>query len=88
MRVDGQVARNLLRAATEAGAESLGVEAGRIAQGLWADFAVVDLNAMALAGASPETLLDSIVFGADASVVAATCVGGVWQMHRALGMGR
>lgn len=85
---DGQVARNLLLAATAAGAESLGVEAGRIAQGLWADFVVVDLNGMALAGATPDTLLDAIVFGADASVVAATCVGGAWQMHRALGVGR
>jgi cytosine/adenosine deaminase-related metal-dependent hydrolase len=84
----GQVARTLLGAATAVGADSLGVEAGRIAQGLWADFAVIDLNSLALAGATPDTLLDALVFGADSNVVTATCVGGQWMSHRALAVGR
>ena len=84
----GQVARTLFAVATAAGADSLGVEAGRIAQGLWADFAVIDLNSLALAGATPDTLLDALVFGADSNVVTATCVGGQWQSHRPLSVGR
>ena len=78
----------LLAAATSAGADSLGVEAGRIAQGLWADFSAIDLNSLPLAGATPDTLLDALVFGADSNVVTATCVGGQWQTHRALAIGR
>ena len=78
----GQVARTLLGAATAAGAASLGVDAGRMAQGLWADFTVLDLNSLALAGATTDTLLDALIFGADSSVITATCVGGRWQTHR------
>jgi formimidoylglutamate deiminase len=68
--------------ATAGGADSLGVEAGRIAPGLWADFALLDLNSMALAGATQDTLLDAFVFGADAGVVTDTCVGGKWFTSR------
>ncbi len=79
---EGQVARGLLNAATAGGADALGLEVGRIAQGAWADFATIDLNALSLAGATTDTLADALVFGADANVVISTCVAGQWLMHR------
>src|SRR4029077_11543763 len=82
---EGDVACVLLEAATTGGAKALGVEAGRIAPGLWADFAALDLGSPLLAGWTPETLLESVIFGATDEVVAATCVGGVWVEHRGRG---
>lgn len=76
---EGQVARTLLRAATIAGAEALGVEAGQIAPGTWADLVAIDLTAPTLAGWEPGTLLESLVFGAAEEAIAATCVGGEWE---------
>jgi formimidoylglutamate deiminase len=78
----GDVARVLLETATFGGAKALGVEAGRIEPGLWADFAAIDLASPLLAGWTPETLLESVIFGATEEVVAATCVGGEWVEHR------
>jgi formiminoglutamate deiminase len=75
---DGQVARVLFRAATIGGARALGVDAGRIAPGAWADFTAIDLEAPTLAGWEPETLLESLVFGAAEEAVAGTCVAGDW----------
>jgi formimidoylglutamate deiminase len=79
----GDVAPLLLQAATQGGAKALGVEAGRIEPGLWADFAAIDLDSTVIAGWTPETLLESVIFGATEEVVAATCVGGEWKEHRA-----
>jgi formimidoylglutamate deiminase len=76
---DGQVARALFEAATVNGAGALGIEAGRIAPGCWADFTAIDLGAPSLAGWEPDTLLDSLVFGAGDETIAATCVGGKWM---------
>ena len=45
----GDVAPTLLAAATAGGADALGVPAGRIAAGQWADFVAIDLGAPALA---------------------------------------
>jgi hypothetical protein len=45
-------------------------------------FFVVDLDSPALAGWTPENLLDAMVFGADPSVVKATAVGGRWVYRR------
>jgi formimidoylglutamate deiminase len=78
----GGVATTLLRAATDGGARALGIEAGRIEPGLWADLVALDLAAPALAGWEPDTLLDALVFGAGEEAIAATCVGGEWQEHR------
>ncbi len=79
---EGNVASVLLEAATAGGAKALGVEAGRIEPGLWADFAAIDLDSPLIAGWTPETLLESVIFGATEEVVAATCVGGEWVEHR------
>jgi formimidoylglutamate deiminase len=78
-RGEGRVAPGLLRAATESGARALGLEAGEIAPGLWADFTAIDLTAPELAGWTPETLPEALVFGAGNRVIAGTCVGGVWD---------
>ena len=72
----GAVAPTLLAAATEGGAAALGLEAGRIAPGAWADLVAIDLTAPALRDIPPERLLDAIVFGAGNEAIAGTWVGG------------
>ena len=75
----GEVAPTLLDAATAGGARALGVPAGRIAPGCWADFAAVNLAAPALAEVSAERLLEALVFGAGNEAIAGTYVGGRWR---------
>ena len=84
----GSVARTLLDAATAGGARALGVEAGEIATGLWADFVAVDLDHPSLAlisdgtgseGVDASVLAAALVFGAADGAIAATCVGGLWD---------
>jgi formiminoglutamate deiminase len=76
---EGRVGRSLLTAATRGGAAALGLAAGAIAEGSWADLTALDLDAPALAGCDGTTLLDAWVFGAGDRAVAATCVGGRWR---------
>lgn len=80
----GEVAAALLRAATEGGARSLGLSAGRIEAGAAADFALVNLSSNALAGVGAETLLESIIFGATEEVVSDVCVAGNWKRVRSV----
>ncbi|WP_278244805.1 amidohydrolase family protein [Sulfobacillus thermosulfidooxidans] len=47
---------------TQAGAEMLGLPAGQIADGLWADFVGIDLNHLSLLPWNSETLLANIVY--------------------------
>jgi formimidoylglutamate deiminase len=75
----GNVAPALLHAATTGGAAALGMPAGRIARGCWADLVAVDLRAPALAEAPRERLLEALVFGAGNEVIAGTYVGGRWR---------
>lgn len=75
----GAVAPTLLAAATEGGATSLGLDAGRIAPGAWADLVAVDLTAPALRDIPAERLLDAIIFGAGNEAIAGTWVGGGWR---------
>ena len=75
----GSVAPVLLEAATSGGARALGVTAGRIAPGCWADFAAVRLGTPALAEVPRERLLEAIVFGAGNEAIAGTYVGGRWR---------
>jgi formimidoylglutamate deiminase len=72
----GEVARRLFAAATLGGARALGVRAGAIEAGAWADLVALDLGAPELEGWTGETLLDALVFGACERVLAATWVGG------------
>jgi len=76
---DGEVARPVFEMATVNGAHALGLEAGVIATGALADFAVLDLDADQLIGADESTLLPAFIGGSDASVVAEVCVGGRWH---------
>ncbi len=75
---EGSTARALLRIATENGARSLGVDAGRIAPGAWADLVAVDLSAQALQGCDEANLLEAVIFGTGNEAIAATCVAGRW----------
>ncbi len=75
----GRVAPVLLAAATRGGAGSLGIAAGEIAPGRWADLVAVDLDHPALAGAGADELLAAFLLGAGDEAVAASCVGGRWS---------
>jgi formimidoylglutamate deiminase len=72
----------LFQSATLNGGSALGLFQRDIEPGVPADFFTVDLEAPALSGWTAETLLDSMVFGADPSVVRATAVGGKWVYRR------
>jgi formimidoylglutamate deiminase len=73
---DGHTAPALLAIGSAGGAAALGIEAGRIERGCWADLAVVDLGHPLLAGCDAETLPAALVFGAGNEVLAGTFVGG------------
>jgi formimidoylglutamate deiminase len=75
----GEVAPVLLAAATTGGAAALGVPAGRIAPGCWADFAAVSLRAPSLAEIPAARLLDGLVFGSGNEAIVGTYVGGRWR---------
>ncbi|HUF77856.1 MAG TPA: amidohydrolase family protein, partial [Thermoanaerobaculia bacterium] len=74
----GRVATTLLHAATRHGARALGVAAGELRPGAWADVVAIDLAHPELEGWTEDTLLESIFLGAGDRVIAATCVGGRW----------
>jgi formimidoylglutamate deiminase len=76
---DGGVSGALLSMATVGGSLALGVEAGAIEAGRWADLVAIDLDAPELAGCDADSLLDAWVFGAGDRAIAATCVGGNWR---------
>ncbi len=70
-------AADLLRAATTDGAAALGwPEAGRLEAGALADLVTVGLDSVRLAGARPDTLLESVLFAATAADVRDVVVGG------------
>jgi len=66
----------LLAAGTLGGAESLGVAAGSLERGRWADAVAVDLDHPSLRGATPAGLRDTLIFGAGSEVIAGVWVGG------------
>ncbi len=75
-------ARELLAAATEGGARSLGwPEAGRIAPGALADLVVIDTGSVRLAGAGADHLVEAAVFAAGAADVRDVMVGGRWVVR-------
>jgi len=69
----------LLEAATRGGARALGLDAGRIETGAWADLVVVDLEHPSLAGTRHEDLAAALVFGAADGALRAQAVGGCWR---------
>jgi len=68
-------AAELLRAATNHAAIGW-PEAGRIESGAFADLVTVSLDSARLAGAAPETLLESVLFAASPADVREVLVGG------------
>lgn len=79
---EGEVASTLVSIATEGGAVSLAIPAGRIATGALADLTAVDIESPLLAGVHPARLLEGMVFAGDGRMVTATAVGGQWTSHR------
>jgi formimidoylglutamate deiminase len=75
----GEVARRLLTIDTAGGAAALGLAAGAIGTGRWADFTLIDLEHPSLDGATEDTLAEALVFGADNSVIAGTAVASEWD---------
>jgi formimidoylglutamate deiminase len=76
---EGRVGRSLLTAATRGGAAALGLAAGAIDEGSWADLTALDLDAPEFEGCDEAALLDAWVFGSGDRAVVATCVGGCWR---------
>jgi formimidoylglutamate deiminase len=70
------IAARLLDAATAGGMRSLGLPGGRLAPGDPADFVALDLDHPSLAGATPDTLLAALVFGATPAAVRDVYVAG------------
>jgi formimidoylglutamate deiminase len=75
----GRFAPTVLRAATEGGARALGLPAGRLAAGHWADLVAIDLGHPSLAACSVEHLPEALVCGAGDDVIRGTYVGGRWR---------
>jgi formimidoylglutamate deiminase len=75
----GTLAPTLLHAGTSGGARALGLSAGLIEAGCWADLVAIDLGAAPLAEVPREQLLESLVFGAGNEVILGTYVGGRWR---------
>jgi cytosine/adenosine deaminase-related metal-dependent hydrolase len=72
------VARQLLRCGTENGARALGIPAGRIEAGQWADFAAIDLEMPDLSGVTAESALAAFLLGSSGAAVREVSVGGRW----------
>jgi formimidoylglutamate deiminase len=75
------VAPVLLSMATENGARSLRLPAGRLKLGSFADFVAIDLEHRALEGWTDESLSAAIALTAPAGVVSDVWVGGVQRVH-------
>jgi formimidoylglutamate deiminase len=79
----GEVAPVLLDAATRSGAASLGVAAGALEPGLWADFALFDLGHPTLESvplhSEGKELAAALIFGAGDAAIEATAVAGRWR---------
>jgi formiminoglutamate deiminase len=67
---------DLLQAATAAGQDALGWDAGRLEPGRLADLVTVGLDSPRLAGARPADAVDQLVFAATAAEVRQVVVGG------------
>jgi formimidoylglutamate deiminase len=76
-QIDEQpLAMRLLNCATIYGAQSLGIAAGELVDGAYADFFTVDLDHPSIAGNSTEDLLSILVFGIEPSAICDVAVNG------------
>ncbi|HEX8133421.1 MAG TPA: formimidoylglutamate deiminase, partial [Actinomycetes bacterium] len=69
-------AEDLLAAATAAGMDALGWDAGRLEPGRLADLATITLDSPRLAGAHPADLVDHLVFAATAADITHVIISG------------
>jgi formimidoylglutamate deiminase len=74
--VPSAIAALLFDCATINGARSIGAPNGTLEAGMPADFFTLDLNDPAIAGASQDDLLSSIVFSASRAAVREVVIGG------------
>ncbi len=75
------LASRLFDCATVHGARALGVAAGELTPGSFADFFTVDLDDVAIAGHSAEDLLPLAVFSLNRSAIRDVMVNGRWVMR-------
>ncbi|MBX3356214.1 MAG: formimidoylglutamate deiminase [Phycisphaeraceae bacterium] len=80
----GESGPALMQVGTRHGAKSLGIQAGSIEPGAWADFCLVDLEHPSIAdrASDPGSLAAALIFGAGVEAVSGTCVSGRWRMRR------
>ena len=75
----GDVASLLMECATVHGASHLGVKTGKLEQGHWADFALLDLQSPTLTGIRDEHLMGAMILGGSSEgLVLDTMVAGRW----------
>ena len=79
---EGRPALTLLRAGTAGGARALGLSAGKLQRGCWADLTALDLTHPTLLECSVDHLLEAAVFGGENGIVSGTFVGGRWRPSR------
>ncbi|MCH2144809.1 MAG: formimidoylglutamate deiminase [Phycisphaerales bacterium] len=73
----GDVGTTLLEIGTRGGAHALGLDAGRIETGCWADLILVDHRHPSLAGARDDQLAAALVLAGRGELVTRVLVGGV-----------
>ncbi|NNM62871.1 MAG: formimidoylglutamate deiminase [Steroidobacteraceae bacterium] len=73
---------NLWRTAALAGARALGQPIGQIAVGSRADWLVLDPQHPTLAGATPESALDHVLFAGARAAIRDCCVAGRWVIKQ------
>lgn len=80
---DGDVAKQLLRIGIDHGAAALNLDVGRIEAGKPADMIAIDLNHIALVGATPASLPTAFLLGAGGACVTDVMVAGQWVVRSA-----
>src|SRR5215813_2948459 len=72
----GGLAERLLETASAHGARSLGLSTGELRVGMPADFCTIDVSHPSVAGASPQNLIATIIFGAEKGAIRDVAVSG------------
>ncbi len=81
-KFESHVGTRLWRDAARHGAQAIGQPAGAIAVGHRADWLVLDGTHPSMAGASPDTALDHLVFAGGEAAIRDVMVGGRWVVKQ------